>query len=47
MSDPTNCPICSAPSLYDFSGRDLMFGHHERHDYHQCSECGCVHMHPG
>ncbi len=36
------CPICSAPSHYDFSGRDLMYGLRVRYDYYQCTACCSV-----
>jgi len=48
-SDPTlktECPICGEDARYDFSGRDLMFDHHARHDYFQCTGCAAVFQHP-
>lgn len=46
MSNRSTCPICSAAAQYEFSGRDLMFNHHERYDYHACTDCGAIFMHP-
>lgn len=43
---PTTCPLCGAAARYEFSGRDLMFGHHRRHDYHRCDACGAVFQQP-
>jgi 2-polyprenyl-3-methyl-5-hydroxy-6-metoxy-1,4-benzoquinol methylase len=40
------CPICSAPSHYEYSGRDLLYDLHDRYDYHLCPTCGCVFQHP-
>lgn len=40
------CPICKQPARYNFSGRDLMFNHHLRHDYYCCNDCGLIFMHP-
>lgn len=40
------CPLCGGHAQYDFSGRDLMFGLHQRHDYHLCIDCGGVFQHP-
>lgn len=40
------CPICGGSAHYDFSGRDLMFGLHQRYDYHLCAKCGGVFQHP-
>lgn len=42
----TPCPVCNAPSPYEFSGRDLMYGLHERYDYHLCPSCACVFQQP-
>ena len=46
MTQPAICPVCSAEARYAFSGRDLMFDLHERHDYFGCSACGLLFMHP-
>jgi 2-polyprenyl-3-methyl-5-hydroxy-6-metoxy-1,4-benzoquinol methylase len=40
------CPVCGDTGRYDFSGRDLMFGLHRRHDYFLCAGCGAVFQHP-
>lgn len=40
------CPVCSAPSSYEFSGRDLMYDLHERYDYYLCPVCACVFQQP-
>lgn len=40
------CPVCSTPSLYDYSGRDLMYDGHVRYDYYLCPGCGLVFQHP-
>lgn len=42
----SRCPLCGGAALYDFSGRDLMFGHHQRYDYHRCTVCGALFQHP-
>lgn len=46
MSAQSSCPICKSPALYDFSGRDLMFGLHQRYDYLQCQSCKVVFQSP-
>lgn len=46
MNPPALCPVCGAATDYDFSGRDLMFGLHQRHDYHRCPGCETLFMHP-
>lgn len=45
-SNSARCPVCNGQSRYDFSGRDLMFDHYERHDYFCCSDCGSIFTHP-
>lgn len=40
------CPVCNQPSPYDFSSRDLMFNHHERYDYHRCTNCNFIFQYP-
>ncbi|MDZ4149988.1 class I SAM-dependent methyltransferase, partial [Methylicorpusculum sp.] len=40
------CPVCGNASRYDYSGRDLMFNHYDRYDYHQCSTCELIFQHP-
>lgn len=40
------CPICDTSSLYEYSGRDLMFDQHTRYDYFVCPECACVFQSP-
>lgn len=42
----TTCPLCQSEARYSFSGRDLMFDHHQRHDYFCCTDCGLIFMHP-
>jgi len=46
MKQPTLCPVCNQPSQYDFSSRDLMFGHYKRYDYHRCTNCHFIFQHP-
>ncbi len=46
MINHSSCPICGAAAQYEFSGRDLMFNRHERYDYHACTDCGAIFMHP-
>lgn len=46
MTQSAICPICSAAAEYEFSGRDLMFDLHDRHDYFGCTACGALFMHP-
>ena len=46
QSNPVFCPVCDAPSRYEFSGRDLMFDHHERFDYYICNSCSVIFQHP-
>jgi 2-polyprenyl-3-methyl-5-hydroxy-6-metoxy-1,4-benzoquinol methylase len=40
------CPVCGGASRFDFSGRDLMYGLHRRHDYFRCEQCACMFHHP-
>lgn len=40
------CPSCGAQGYYDYSGRDLMFGHHRRFDYFLCVSCRLSYIHP-
>lgn len=40
------CPVCKHPSKFSFSGRDLMFNHFDRYDYHACTSCELVFQHP-
>lgn len=46
FSSAVLCPVCRGATEYDFSGRDLMFGLHQRHDYHRCGSCETLFMHP-
>lgn len=46
MKQPTPCPVCNQSSQYDFSSRDLMFGHFERYDYHRCTSCHFIFQYP-
>lgn len=49
LADPApaaTCPICSGAARYDFSGRDLMFDLHRRHDYCRCVACDCIFQQP-
>ena len=47
MGQPSmSCPICNHATHYRFSGRDLMFNHFERFDYHQCTNCELVFQFP-
>ena len=49
MSTPAStpqCPVCEAAAVYDFSGRDIMFGHYDRYDYFRCTGYSAVFMHP-
>lgn len=43
---PTPCPICNHTTQFSFSGRDLMFNHHQRYDYNQCTNCDLVFQFP-
>lgn len=45
-TDQAHCPICDATADYEYSGRDLMYRLHARHDYYVCPGCGCVFQHP-
>lgn len=40
------CPICQSQTLYEYSGRDLMYDLHERYDYFLCPSCDCVFQNP-
>lgn len=40
------CPVCKHQSKFSFSGRDLMFNHFERYDYHACTSCELVFQYP-
>lgn len=42
----TACPICNHTTHFSFSGRDLMFNHHERYDYNQCTNCELIFQTP-
>ncbi len=46
MKQSPPCPVCNQPSPYDFSGRDLMFNHYDRYDYHRCISCNFIFQHP-
>jgi len=46
MKQSSPCPVCNQPSQYDFSGRDLMFNHYDRYDYHRCTSCNFIFQHP-
>lgn len=41
-----DCPVCNEAGQYDFTGRDLMFGHYEPYDYYRCTQCGAVFQAP-
>ncbi|MDB4516434.1 methyltransferase domain-containing protein [Crocinitomicaceae bacterium] len=36
------CPVCGSPAVYDFTGKDLMFGMPGSYDYGRCTGCGAV-----
>jgi len=41
-----SCPVCNHDTHYSYSGRDLMFNHFERFDYHRCKNCELVFQFP-
>lgn len=44
--ESASCPVCGSSGYYDYSGRDLMFGHHRRYDYFLCISCRVTFIHP-
>lgn len=47
QSDRVSCPICTSPSAYDFSGRNVLVkGDLTRYDYYKCDTCGAFFLHP-
>lgn len=40
------CPVCGASSVYDFTGKDLMFGTPGSYDYGRCTRCAAVFQTP-
>ena len=47
QSDRVSCPICTAPSAYDFSGRNVLVkADMTRYDYYKCAACGVFFLHP-
>lgn len=47
QSDHVSCPICTSPSAYDFSGRNVLVkADMTRYDYYKCPACGVFFLHP-
>ncbi len=47
QSDRASCPICTSPSAYDFSGRNVLLkADMTRYDYYKCDACGAFFLHP-
>ena len=47
QSDRVACPICTASSSYDFSGRNVLLkSDTTRYDYYKCDACGVFFLHP-
>lgn len=45
--DRISCPICTSPSAYDFSGRNVLVkADMTRYDYYKCDACGAFFLHP-
>lgn len=46
-SDRVSCPVCTSPSAYDFSGRNVLLKTDTtRYDYYKCDACGIYFLHP-